>query len=164
MNTQEIDDILSHNRVTKATFVGVFAADQLLRPLAIPASYVVNTDRANGPGEHWIAMYQDKPGLIELFDSFGRPPSMFDQKIQSFCNGLQVVWQDESLQNPLSTACGQYVCYFIYQRNSGRKFEDVVRSFCVDPEDNDNMVTSFVNETFGVETEVYDYQMFTKEQ
>lgn len=79
MNSAEIDYALRHDQCTQESFAGVFPSDVLktvVKHRTLPTCYVVNTDPASKPGEHWVAFYfpaclTDK---VEYFDSFGQPP------------------------------------------------------------------------------------------
>jgi len=73
MNTAEIQCILKRNNVTKYQFGGVFARD-CLPLLAKHKAYIVNLDKMNENGSHWISIYFDKNRRGEYFDSYGLPP------------------------------------------------------------------------------------------
>lgn len=70
MNTQQLHRILTQDKTTRGTFDGVFAEDRLPSCIRRPSSYVVNFDKANQPGSHWIAIYFDGCGNCEYFDSY----------------------------------------------------------------------------------------------
>ena len=156
MNTSEINYILRNNPVTADVFAGVFAADKLQKQSKLPAAYVVNTERAGQPGAHWIAFYQEKDDSMEFFDSFGQPIGAFDEAIQDFCKDVTVVSQNQQLQHALSTACGQYACFFVWKRAKGLKFTTIVHMFSANQANNDKMVTRKVNQVFDVKTRVFD--------
>ena len=151
--------MLAANPITKDQFAGVFAADMIRHREVYPSSYVVNTDKSGSPGTHWIAIHQETPETIELFDSFGAKLKRYDLEIQKFCNKFNVVTQDDQIQSSFSTACGQYACFFIYKRCTGRSFTDILRCFNGNQLDNDVMVTRKVNDVFDVNTKVFDKQM-----
>ena len=44
---------------TRAHFRGVFAIDELTQTSCKPGSYVINLDKRNEPGSHWVAVYVD---------------------------------------------------------------------------------------------------------
>lgn len=74
MNTQQLHRILTQDKTTRGTFDGVFAEDRLPSCIRRPSSYVVNFDKANQPGSHWVAIYFDGCGNCEYFDSYGIEP------------------------------------------------------------------------------------------
>jgi len=55
-------------------FIGVFPRDKLPLKLKRPCGLVINTDSAQEPGEHWVAIYLLRNGKGEYFDPFGLPP------------------------------------------------------------------------------------------
>ena len=58
----------------RRVFHGVHPADQLSRSPAtgIRQAYIVNTDPAGEPGQHWLALWTEK-NQCEIFDSYGLP-------------------------------------------------------------------------------------------
>ena len=74
----DIKNVLKKFRVCKNVFKGVFAADNLPKYFTRPAAFVVNTDKHNLPGSHWIAMFIDQKNTCFFFDSFGMPPTVED--------------------------------------------------------------------------------------
>ena len=67
-------------------FRGVFPADKLPpvqkgRPYT--DAYIVSTDAASEPGEHWLAIWTRR-GECEVFDSYGLPLSTYkNPKLQA---------------------------------------------------------------------------------
>ncbi len=161
MNTSQLTYIMKNSPVTSKAFVGVFAADQLpsVARLQLPAAYIINTEPGGASGEHWLGIFQETMDTMEFFDSFGRPLTEFHRNSQDFCAGYSILSQNQKLQSPLSTACGQFVSYFIWKRCSGLSFNQVMAKFYVDPHDNDEMVVLKVNNVFDCKTEVYDKAM-----
>ena len=55
-------------------FQGVYPADKLPRSLTktVPAAYIVNTDPAGEPGQHWLGPWTEQ-NKCEIFDSYGLP-------------------------------------------------------------------------------------------
>ncbi|KAF4522353.1 hypothetical protein B566_EDAN011073 [Ephemera danica] len=51
-----------------------FETDTLPNVFEKPAIFIVNTDKAGAPGQHWVSIYISKKGHCEYFDSFGMPP------------------------------------------------------------------------------------------
>jgi hypothetical protein len=60
---------------SKKIFKKVIAIDQLPKLTKLRNSaYVINADKHDKPGEHWIATFYDKRGKCDFFDSFGMGP------------------------------------------------------------------------------------------
>ena len=76
MNSRQLRWILSNDKVTSRTFKGVYALDEIvhIKQKSFPSAYVFNLDPSYKPGSHWVAVYIDRKGRPEYFDSFGRPP------------------------------------------------------------------------------------------
>ena len=75
MNTLQIERLLKKDLKSKTIFKKVCALDQLEKP-TFPSAYVINSDPSSKPGEHWVAVYFDKRGRGEYFDSYGLPWSV----------------------------------------------------------------------------------------
>lgn len=101
---------------TKSAFLGVFPINHLpKRLIQLPTLFIINTQTDNLPGQHWKAVFIDKDGKGEIFDSLATPVSL---KLQEWMNRFTKKWiiSNLTLQNPLSPSCGAYVLYFIMTR------------------------------------------------
>ena len=79
MNTLQIERLLKKDLKSKTIFKKVCALDQLEKP-TFPSAYVINSDPSSEPGEHWVAVYFDKRGRGEYFDSYGLSPTLIGLK------------------------------------------------------------------------------------
>ena len=88
MNSKQLRWILSNDKVTSRNFKGVYALDEIkhIQQISFPSAYVFNLDPSYKPGVHWVAVYIDRKGRPEYFDSFGRPPQ---EKSKTFCVLMQ---------------------------------------------------------------------------
>ncbi len=78
---------LNSNATTKDVVAGVYAADAIPPVFSkLPATRIINTDPRSRPGEHWIALYQEVPDVIEFFDSFGKDPSYHKLDLEILSN------------------------------------------------------------------------------
>ena len=68
MNSFEIYKIIKNDKFASKNFIGVFARDQLPKKIKFPSSFIINTDKSNEPGEHWLAIFYDINGVCEFFD------------------------------------------------------------------------------------------------
>ena len=153
MNTGQISHALRTNSVTRPCFRGVFAADavQALEPL--PGACVINTEKSGQPGLHWIAIYQEEPGVVETFDSYGKDFSSYGLDLFNSC---RVIRQTEQLQALTTTVCGQYCLFFLLRRASGEKYSHIIHLFTQNKASNDVMVCQYVNHYFDLKTKVRD--------
>lgn len=120
MNTSQIRTILRNDVMASDCFHGVFPMDSL--PKMDYGCYVINTDDADEPGEHWLAVYNDH-GHIEYFDSFGRLP--LDKRLEIFL-GDHYKYNKIQLQQLFSNACGFYCVYYILHRVRGFTMEEII--------------------------------------
>ena len=143
-------------------FEGVFPYDRLPNRTVYPAAYIANTDPESKPGSHWIAMYFDHEGNGDYLDSYGRIPLI---KFKSFLDKNCIEWQynGKQLQAPLTSTCGQYCIYFLYNRSRGMSFQKIIQQFGIDKIKNDKMVTDFVNQKYGTETEIIDVKFIVNQ-
>ena len=98
MNSRQLHWILSGNKFTKQFFKGVYAIDEIksIKTVSYPSSFVINLDPSYKPGSHWVAVYFDKNGVGEYFDSFARyPPHEIVHFLRSHAKG----WQYNRMQH-----------------------------------------------------------------
>ena len=143
MNTQQIESLLKRDPQSKKIFKKVCAFDQVEQP-TFPSAYVVNSDPSNKPGEHWVAIYFDKKGRGEYFDSYGLPPSFLN--LEEYMNrySRDWIWNKKTLQALFSTVCGHYCVYFVLFRCRGKTLFDIVKPFSPNLTENDRIVTRFI--------------------
>lgn len=123
LHTGQINECVA--RILKRSsinWLGCLARDQL--PLTFdnirrPFALIFNTHPASQPGEHWLAMYSNKVGQIEFFDSYGLPPSFYSLSDYN----SQYIYSDRSIQSIGTNVCGHYCIIFIYLRSQNRSFE-----------------------------------------
>ena len=78
MDGEQIARVLQANPVTAPIFKGCFAADRIPSPHALrfPAAIIVNLDRHQYSGSHWVAAYgKGREREVYYFDSFAQPPT-----------------------------------------------------------------------------------------
>src|SRR5690348_8792308 len=113
METDEINSGLSRIKI----FKGTFPRDQIPHIKQRPAGFVINTDSAAEPGEHWVSIFLSHKGKGEYFDSFGLPPLHIDlvNYLNTNCpNGW--TWNNITLQDPEDSSCGKFCQKFIKAR------------------------------------------------
>jgi hypothetical protein len=156
MNSRQIYTIL-HSRIPNK-FQGVFPSDKLPSKITVfPACFVINTDPSGKPGSHWVAIYIDTNKRGEYFDSYGRPPEIL--ALIRFLNANSKCWEhnEKRVQGVFSSVCGHYSIYFILQRSSGTPMHSILDKFSSeDFEENDELVTEWLNENFELDTETYN--------
>ena len=122
MNSRQFSWILSSDKVTSRNFKGVYALDEIvhIKQKSFPSAYVFNLAPSYKPGSHWVAVYINRNGLTEYFDSFGHPQP---REIKDFLSTYAENWNYSHVpvQELYSMTCGQFVVFYIYQRCSGLK-------------------------------------------
>lgn len=101
-------------------FVGVFTLDELPKPFPESASAIVNLDKSDQPGSHWVGVF--KNNVLEWFDPLGnRPP---EDAIVESCIINRARIQDED-----SIACGAFALDFVKRRIKGEDFASIIFSY-----------------------------------
>ena len=108
MSTNEIINSLKNI----SSFIGCFACNDIPPIKHYPSSFIVNTDRNNQPGTHWVAIYMTKKSCL-YFDSFGE--EVQENDIMFFLRKYyeKVTYSMVQLQDYNSVTCGQFCISFI---------------------------------------------------
>lgn len=144
MNTLQIERLLKKDSQSKKIFKKVCALDQLEAP-TYPSAYVINSDPIDEPGEHWIAIYFDRWGRGEYFDSYGLPPAVTGLTAYMDRYSLKKwIYNRKTLQSLFSSVCGHYCVYFILFRCRGIPLHAITSSFTSNLTENDRTVSQFI--------------------
>jgi hypothetical protein len=121
MNARDIATILASDFFSKRAFCGVYPRDKLPRRVHTrkPCAYIINTDPAHRPGQHWVAVWFDGRGNAEYFDSYGLPPLHRDIKNFISRHSQKYIFNRRMLQAVTSSACGAYVLFFVLMKSRG---------------------------------------------
>ena len=135
------DSVLNYlakdDRELRPYFRGVFAADQLpIDSKKQVNAYIVNTDPAGQPGEHWLALWTHH-NICEVFDSYALPLSTYSNPIlQAWLKQWKdIISSEQSLQAMDSYTCGHYTLFFLKARARHVSFQDFLAEW-----DSDNLV------------------------
>ena len=124
MNTEEIERAICQDPSAETIFCGVFARDKLPQTVKYPTAMVWNTDPADEPGEHWVAVYINEDGVGEYFDSYGiQPPPCFKKYLQRQCTHW--VWNQIPLQDVWTSACGHFCVFYVIHCCRGLSMETI---------------------------------------
>ena len=141
MDTKTINKLLRNTRY----FIGTFACNKLPKKFPKPALFIVNTDPADKPGEHWIGLYVNHKGNGEYFDSFGLPPlnkDIINFLIENCRNGF--VYNPRTLQCLDCISCGHYCVVYVKNRSNGKTFCDFINLFTTNQFKNESIVRKYV--------------------
>ena len=109
-----IETTLQRDKVTKPIYGGVCARDELPAHVRYPSLFVLNTKPRNHNGEHWLAIYYDKNGHADFFDSYGHDPAYFQLKTYLQQTSTTYSYNKKCIQG-LSSFCGYYCILYLLQ-------------------------------------------------
>lgn len=129
-------------------FIGVFSKDQLPDPIE-KGFYIINLENAYNkkgkplPGSHWVLL-NVRAGDSVYVDPFGVEPPV--EVVKASIKPLH--WNTREIQSLDSDLCGEYALMIMYQRQQGRRYEDILKDFYAYPKStlNRNLVDKF----FGI--------------
>ena len=147
MNAHELRNIISRDIRLNRQFLGLFAADELPCQMSVRSLAIVNCCERTRPGKHWIAICQETSNRLEMFDSYGLAPSMYNLEKKLPVSNV-VVYNTKQLQSTFSNVCGQYCLYYCYLKTRGNTMSDIVSIFSNDVFSNDIYVYNSVLKMF----------------
>lgn len=121
MNTSDINNELKDYNC----YIGTYARDLLPKKVIIkrPLALIMNTDKANKPGQHWIALFIDKNNNANYLDSYGFPPMCQEIiKFLSLNKVKYIQYNTQQLQSVITSTCGYYCIQFIKMLCNGENF------------------------------------------
>jgi hypothetical protein len=145
----EIEDYFSDER-EYPDWGGVIASDQInLLDKRLPLGFIMNLDKSDGPGNHWVAVYISGDS-VEYFDSFGDPPTeQFKKDIKKFLENMKVpVLMKFKInkiqwQNADSSSCGWHSIQFLDNRFNGVPFVNSTKFINKSKEGEENLKKEF---------------------
>ena len=145
MNSNELADLLSKNRITTPFFRGVCASDELIKSTK-PYSFISNTDRHDQKGVHWNAWFIDSKDVVNFFDSFGRSPrdTMFPRSYANFVKNKRFRYNPNILESLEGFTCGHFCVFMLYYRSLNVDLKHIYNYFGRDLNYNDSVVFNFV--------------------
>lgn len=133
-------------------FIGVYPRDLLPTSSTLrycrPLTLIINTDTSNLDGRHWVAVYIDRSGYGEYFDSLAQP---IPDHISLWLSRNSSQWKyvlrpfiDSPIQSITSQTCGAFAYFYVHERplvDSCRRILVPFRSLTY----NDKFVISYLN-------------------
>ena len=137
--------------IIKKHFIGVFSIDTLPKKIQLKSFCICNTDIQSGNGKHWICFVRSSKTSIELFDSLGvdAEKKSLVTKFAKF-NVNEIIFNETQFQSSLSTTCGMFVLYFVFERffNLDIAFDDLLFDiFDENLDKNEETVKKFCEQT-----------------
>ena len=125
----------------KKKFLGCFPCDQLPPfPNLLPKSMVVNTDKAGGSGEHWVALLLTKNECL-YFDSFGLP--ILEESLLLYLRRhyISAVFSNTCIREYKSDRCGLFCIGFVQSVRDIYSYSSFIKMFDVKTlEKNDHII------------------------
>ena len=140
MDSIQLNRIMQGDRCTRAQFMGVFPADDLLTVQPkYPCLFIANTERRNHPGKHWVAIYFTPQRNCEFFDSYGHSPQYYHRAWLQWIKYHSRSWTYNRLavQPKYSAACGLHCIFFLYHRCQGMSMTSILNMYSGYPPLND---------------------------
>jgi hypothetical protein len=155
MNGLELEQCVRTNDLVKRLFSGIYSIDNIRLPRFTPSFCIVNTDKSDGVGKHWIVLFFSDTRLdtVEIFDSLANknlPRLLCDSlKAQNIKN---VIYNDSNraLQASRSNTCGAHCLFYLYNKcKNGMSLGVLLNEFYLsDPMFNDCMALCTVVKKF----------------
>lgn len=123
---KEIEELHKHNGTTYLSelqghgkhlfgvkFRGVFSSDKIPRLNDLQPYCILNLDKSNEPGSHWVALCKTRDGTCIFYDSFGRHHTRIISNLELTGNGRIINTELDKEQRVSETNCGQRCLAFI---------------------------------------------------
>jgi len=145
----ELEQILRGCHITRPFFLGVFSPKDLrgFKPKKTRYCLVLGTTNSFRVIGHWVAIYADGKDVY-IFCSYGTHPHHLPG-MQTFLQGFDhIYFNQKTHQNLISTVCGGYCCYVLYNLCLGNSFVKILKGF--DRIKNDDLfIKRFMCRQFG---------------
>lgn len=148
MDTLSINKVVLGDAHAKKYYGGTLASDRLPTEIKnFPVCFIVNTSPHYHSGEHWISLYLEKHGSIEVFCSFGSGPFILSisPHIRTFLKKFGyscITYNDNILQNIASSYCGLYAITYLKIKCRKYSFENFISCFSDNTLENDAIIES----------------------
>ena len=126
MDEDQIFDLIQRCKHLKYYFVGIYGADNFPLNLEKDRFIIVNSGKANTPGQHWLLLATTSyPGMMYYADPLGFPINYYadvQSRINAHPTSLAVtnlIQGKEPLQSLNSQMCGLfciYIAHFLYNK------------------------------------------------
>ncbi len=107
-------------------FISAVAADQVTIKNGY---YIANVGKKDTRGTHWVCIYFNE-ACSEFFDPAGNHPLTYHRAWHDMMltHSGKYKYNSKAVQAPLTSTCGQFTLYYLYNRHYGRSMESIVRS------------------------------------
>ena len=108
--SQQLNDI--SKTLLKDKFKGVFASDQIPTLTVLKPYAIINVDKSNQPGSHWLAMVRVR-NKSYVYDSFGRDVKKLIPSINKSIKNIHNIDTKDAEQKISQNSCGARCIAFI---------------------------------------------------
>ena len=74
MDSNELNFYMMKDPMIRRRFIGVYPIDMIPEYFISPSILIINLNKSNERGSHWIVIHQKDDQQIEIFDSLGKQP------------------------------------------------------------------------------------------
>ena len=135
LTTSKLNQLARHHPTLASHYYGAVSCDGLPdHPLELqqPKGYIVNTDPAGEPGQHWIGVWTDG-NTCEVLDSFALDLPLY-QTAQPFQDWLNrhfkyVTHSGQSVQSLHNQSCGGDALMFLVAKSQGKTMSEFVKTW-----------------------------------
>ena len=144
MNTEELTAFMEDDLFISSILGGVVPKDLLPPPTKAPKLFIVNLDKSNNKGSHWIALLLSDTYITEYFDPLGNEPDIY---LQQYFNKyfLTCLVNKKQCQHSNTSSCGKFCLFYCYLRARGKTMTEILNYFTYNTLYNELFVNSFYN-------------------
>ena len=118
---------------------GCFSRDNLPKKIQNKC-YIINLDSITGPGTHWLSVMNVDPDECYYFDSYGVVNAPIEIEKFMSTSGKTIGRNHVDLQAINTDSCGEFCIYMVDNMIHGRKFDDIVNDFTLNPVINEHIL------------------------
>ena len=142
MDTNELLSFMENDSSIKAMMGGVIPKDLLPAPTSKPKLFIVNLDKSNEKGSHWVALLLTNKYINEYFDPLGNLPDSYFREYFNFYS-LYCLVNRKQCQSENTSSCGLFCLFYCYSRARGKSLQEIVTQFTTDLTQNEKFVNKF---------------------
>ena len=128
MDTSELKEYMLKDPCISLMYGGVVPKDLLPKDSPKQKLYIVNLDKSNKQGSHWITLFLCNDKVTEYFDPLGKEP---DEFIKRFMENESTCYinNTKQCQSSLSNTCGQFCLFYCFFRSRGQSMGGILEYF-----------------------------------
>jgi len=144
MNNFQLENILRKDVFSSRHFLGIFSRNNLPRKFVYPCSFIFNSDKNTGKGEHWLSIYFTKDEKCLFLDSLGLGPQFYGMEKYIKKRATFLSFNKHPIQSMESNFCGLYCLLFILIISRGISFKKFLQHFSLKTIKNDILIRNLL--------------------